>query len=74
MAYCSAEAGVEMLTAWRRWSSDATGSRVVGIAPGFVDTPLTAGGGEAAKAIYLDKTPLGRPARSTTSRRPPSSS
>ena len=60
VAYCSAKAGVEMLIRVASMELGRHGIRVVGIAPGFVDTPLTAGGGEAAKAIYLDKTPLGR--------------
>jgi NAD(P)-dependent dehydrogenase (short-subunit alcohol dehydrogenase family) len=60
VAYCSAKAGVDMLIRVASMELGRHGIRVVGIAPGFVDTPLTAGGGDAAKAIYLDKTPLGR--------------
>jgi NAD(P)-dependent dehydrogenase (short-subunit alcohol dehydrogenase family) len=60
VAYCSAKAGVEMLTKVAAMELGRHGIRVVGIAPGFVDTPLTAGGGDLAKQAYVEKTPLGR--------------
>jgi NAD(P)-dependent dehydrogenase (short-subunit alcohol dehydrogenase family) len=61
-AYCSAKAGVEMLTRCAAMELGPHGVRVVGIGPGFVETPLT----EYARAIpavqdaYLASIPLGR--------------
>ncbi len=61
-AYCSAKAGVEMLTRVAAMELAPEGIRVAGIGPGFVDTPLTG----FAKAIpgireaYLETIPLGR--------------
>jgi NAD(P)-dependent dehydrogenase (short-subunit alcohol dehydrogenase family) len=60
VAYCSAKAGVEMLTRVAAMELGRHRIRVVGISPGFVDTPLTAAGGEMAKQVYVEKTPLGR--------------
>ena len=40
-AYCSAKAGVEMLTRVAAMELGPDGVRVAGIGPGFVDTPLT---------------------------------
>ena len=60
VAYCSAKAGVEMLTRVAAMELGRHGIRVVGISPGFVDTPLTAAGGDATKQLYVEKTPLGR--------------
>jgi NAD(P)-dependent dehydrogenase (short-subunit alcohol dehydrogenase family) len=59
-AYCSAKAGVDMLTRVAAMELGRHGIRVVAIGPGFVDTPLTAGGGEITRQAYVDKTPLGR--------------
>jgi NAD(P)-dependent dehydrogenase (short-subunit alcohol dehydrogenase family) len=61
-AYCSAKAGVEMLTRCAAMELGPHGVRVVGIGPGFVETPLT----EYARAIpavqdaYVASIPLGR--------------
>lgn len=61
-AYCSAKAGVEMLTRCAAMELGPQGVRVAGIGPGFVETPLT----EYAKMLpqigdaYLASIPLGR--------------
>ena len=62
-AYCSAKAGVEMLTRMAGMELGPQGIRVAGIGPGYVETPLT----EFAQQIpaiadaYLESIPLGRP-------------
>jgi NAD(P)-dependent dehydrogenase (short-subunit alcohol dehydrogenase family) len=62
-AYCSAKAGVEMLTRNAGMELGPLGIRVAGIGPGFVETPLT----EFAQQIpaiheaYIESIPLGRP-------------
>jgi 3-oxoacyl-[acyl-carrier protein] reductase len=61
-AYCSAKAGVEMLTRCAAMELGPSGIRVVALGPGLVETPLT----EYAKLLpqigqaYLDSVPLGR--------------
>jgi 3-oxoacyl-[acyl-carrier protein] reductase len=61
-AYCSAKAGVEMLTRCAGAELGPEGVRVAGIGPGFVDTPLT----EYARVIpkvregYVSTIPMGR--------------
>jgi len=61
-AYCSAKAGVEMLTRCAAMELGPEGIRVVALGPGLVETPLT----EYAKLLpqigqaYLDSVPLGR--------------
>jgi NAD(P)-dependent dehydrogenase (short-subunit alcohol dehydrogenase family) len=61
-AYCSAKAGVEMLTRCAAMELGPKGIRVAGIGPGLVETPLT----EYAKLLpqigdaYLASIPLGR--------------
>lgn len=61
-AYCSAKAGVDMLTKCAAMELGPKGIRVVAIGPGLVETPLT----EYAKLLpeigqaYLDSVPLGR--------------
>lgn len=61
-AYCSAKAGLSMLTEVAALELGPRGIRVNAVAPGFVHTPLT----EAAAAIpgvvedYVDNTALGR--------------
>ena len=61
-AYCSAKAGLSMLTQVAALELAPRGIRVNAVAPGFVHTPLT----EATAAIpglvedYVDNTPLGR--------------
>jgi NAD(P)-dependent dehydrogenase (short-subunit alcohol dehydrogenase family) len=61
-AYCSAKAGVEMLTKVAAMELGRHGIRVTGVAPGLVDTPLTAftRGVPAIAEGYLANTPLGR--------------
>ena len=61
-AYCSAKAGVEMLTRCAAMDLGPQGVRVAAIGPGFVETPLT----EYARMLpqigeaYLATVPLGR--------------
>jgi NAD(P)-dependent dehydrogenase (short-subunit alcohol dehydrogenase family) len=61
-AYCTAKAGVTMLTRCAAMELGPHGVRVVAIGPGFVETPLT----EYARAVpavqdaYLSSIPLGR--------------
>jgi 3-oxoacyl-[acyl-carrier protein] reductase len=61
-AYCSAKAGLSMLTQVAALELGPRGIRVNAVAPGFVHTPLT----EPAAAVpgvveeYLENTPLGR--------------
>jgi NAD(P)-dependent dehydrogenase (short-subunit alcohol dehydrogenase family) len=61
-AYCTAKAGVEMLTRCAAMELGPHNVRVVGIGPGFVETPLT----DYARAIpavqdaYIASIPLGR--------------
>ncbi len=64
-AYCSAKAGVEMLTRCAAMELGPKGIRVAGIGPGLVETPLT----EYAKLMpqigeaYVESIPLGRVGR-----------
>ncbi len=61
-AYCTAKAGVAMLTRCAAMELGPHGVRVVGIGPGFIETPMT----QYARAIpavqdaYLESIPLGR--------------
>jgi NAD(P)-dependent dehydrogenase (short-subunit alcohol dehydrogenase family) len=61
-AYCSAKAAVAMLTQCAAMELGPHGVRVVGIGPGFVETPLT----EYARVVpgvqdaYVESIPLGR--------------
>lgn len=61
-AYCSAKAGVEMLTRCAALELGPSGIRVVGVAPGLVDTPLTSFTRDlpAVADAYLHNSPLGR--------------
>ena len=61
-AYCSAKAGVEMLTRVAALELGPQGIRVAGIGPGLVDTPLTAYQRDmpAFRQAYLENTPMGR--------------
>jgi 3-oxoacyl-[acyl-carrier protein] reductase len=60
-AYCCAKAGVDMLTRIAALELGPQGVRVNAIAPGFVETPLTAPTQPKSRAVYLDSIPLGRP-------------
>ena len=62
-AYCAAKAGVDMITRCGALELGAHGIRVVGIAPGMVETPLTRKELEnpAMRAIFLGVIPMGRP-------------
>jgi len=64
-AYCSAKAGVEMLTRVAAMELAPRGIRVVGIGPGFVDTPLTEFARQipAIREAYLQSIPAGRAGR-----------
>ncbi|TDC57565.1 SDR family oxidoreductase [Actinomadura sp. KC345] len=60
-AYCASKSGVEMLTKVAAMELGPRGIRVNAIAPGLVDTPLTAAiTGTEAEQEYLENTPLGR--------------
>ena len=60
-AYCCAKAGVDMLTRVAALELGPQGVRVNAIAPGFVETPMTAPTRPAARRAFLDSIPLGRP-------------
>jgi 3-oxoacyl-[acyl-carrier protein] reductase len=61
-AYCSAKAGVSMLTQVAALEMGPRGIRVDAIAPGLVDTPLTEGSYAVPGLVedYLENTALGR--------------
>jgi NAD(P)-dependent dehydrogenase (short-subunit alcohol dehydrogenase family) len=61
-AYCSAKAGVEMLTRVAALELGRDGIRVCGIGPGLVDTPLTQYQRDMAafRDGYLENIPMGR--------------
>ena len=61
-SYCAAKAGVEMLTRCAALELGAHGVRVVAIAPGLIDTPMTEflTANDALLAQYLRAVPLGR--------------
>jgi 3-oxoacyl-[acyl-carrier protein] reductase len=61
VAYCCAKAGVEMLTRVAGLELGPRGVRVNAIAPGFVETPMTAPTQPKSRAAYIDSIPLGRP-------------
>ena len=60
VAYCCAKAGVEMLTRVSALELGPRGVRVNAIAPGFVETPMTAPTQAKSRAAYLDSIPVGR--------------
>jgi NAD(P)-dependent dehydrogenase (short-subunit alcohol dehydrogenase family) len=61
-AYCAAKAGVNMLTQVGAMELGPAKIRVCGIAPGLIDTPMSASvmGIPEVKEAYLDNIPLGR--------------
>jgi len=60
-AYCSAKAGVAMLSTVAAMELGPRGIRVNAIAPGLIDTPLTAMLNQPPfRDEFLDNTPLGR--------------
>ena len=63
VAYCAAKAGVDMITRCAALELGGRGIRVVGIAPGLVETPLTRKELEnpATRALFLEVIPLKRP-------------
>ncbi len=63
-AYCSAKAGVEMLTRVAALELGRHGIRVNAVSPGFVDTPMTAPTCPAVRERFIDAVPLGRPGTS----------
>jgi NAD(P)-dependent dehydrogenase (short-subunit alcohol dehydrogenase family) len=63
LAYCVAKAGVDMITRCAALELGGRGIRVVGIAPGLVETPLTRKELEnpATRALFLEVIPIERP-------------
>ena len=63
VAYCAAKAGVDMITRCGALELGGRGIRVVGIAPGLVETPLTKGELEdpAKRALFMGVIPMNRP-------------
>jgi NAD(P)-dependent dehydrogenase (short-subunit alcohol dehydrogenase family) len=61
-AYCSAKAGLSMLTGVAALEMGPRGIRVNAVAPGFVHTPLTEGAAAIPGVVeeYVENTPLGR--------------
>jgi 3-oxoacyl-[acyl-carrier protein] reductase len=61
-AYCSAKAGLSMLTQVAALELAPRGIRVNAVAPGFVHTPLTEGAAAVPGVVdeYVENTPLGR--------------
>lgn len=61
-AYCSAKAGLSMLTQVAALELAPRGIRVNAVAPGFVHTPLTEPAAQIPGVLddYLENTPLGR--------------
>ncbi|MCT7657238.1 SDR family NAD(P)-dependent oxidoreductase [Mycobacterium deserti] len=61
-AYCSAKAGLSMLTQVAALELGPRGIRVNAVSPGFVETPLTAGSSLVPGLVedYADNTALGR--------------
>jgi NAD(P)-dependent dehydrogenase (short-subunit alcohol dehydrogenase family) len=66
-AYCSAKAGVAMLTQVSALELGRHGIRVNAIAPGLIETPLSAGLHEtpAIRDAFLNETPMGRTGTTT---------
>jgi NAD(P)-dependent dehydrogenase (short-subunit alcohol dehydrogenase family) len=66
-AYCSAKAGVEMLTRCAGMELGPEGIRVAGIGPGYVETPLTAFAQQIPQLhdAYVESIPMGRAGAAT---------
>ena len=66
VAYCAAKAGVDMITRCGALELGGRGIRVVGIAPGLVETPLTKKELEdpAMRELFLGVIPMKRPVAS----------
>lgn len=64
VAYCAAKAGVDMVTRCGALELAGRGIRVVGIAPGLVETPLTRKemANPAIRELFLGAIPMKRPA------------
>ena len=64
VAYCAAKAGVDMVTRCGALELGGRGIRVVGIAPGLVETPLTRKemANPAIRELFLGAIPMKRPA------------
>lgn len=62
IAYCSAKAGVDMVTKVAGLELSAHGIRVNGVAPGYCETPLTEAAAGVPQVVdaYLRSIPLGR--------------
>jgi NAD(P)-dependent dehydrogenase (short-subunit alcohol dehydrogenase family) len=63
VAYCAAKAGVDMVTRCGALELSARGIRVVGIAPGLVETPLTKNelDDPATRELFMSIIPTDRP-------------
>jgi NAD(P)-dependent dehydrogenase (short-subunit alcohol dehydrogenase family) len=63
VAYCAAKAGVDMITRCGALELGGRGIRVVGIAPGLVETPLTKKELEnpAMRSLFMSVIPMNRP-------------
>jgi NAD(P)-dependent dehydrogenase (short-subunit alcohol dehydrogenase family) len=63
VAYCAAKAGVDMITRCGALELGGRGIRVVGIAPGWVETPLTkpATDNPETRELFLNIIPMRRP-------------
>lgn len=63
VAYCAAKAGVDMITRCGALELGGRGIRVVGIAPGLVETPLTKKELEnpAMRSLFMGVIPMNRP-------------
>jgi len=67
VAYCAAKAGVDMITRCGALELGPRGIRVVGIAPGLVETPLTMKQLEdpATRALFMGAIPMNRAVAAT---------
>ena len=65
VAYCAAKAGVDMVTRVGALELSGRGIRVVGVAPGLVDTPLTRNELEnpAMRELFMSVIPTNRPVK-----------